>query len=139
MKKVLLSMFVLSGMMTLWAADMSAEQLFDAKCGVCHSKTRPTDISKVIAPALMGVMRHVKMSYPNKDQALAFMRDYVMNPSKEKAICMPQKIQRFGLMPSQKGNVTKEELEKITEWMYDNFPPVGFRGHGRGMMRGNRI
>ncbi len=49
---------------------------------------------------------------------------------------MPQKIQRFGLMPSQKGNVTKEELEKITEWMYENFPPAGFKGRGRGMMRG---
>jgi cytochrome c len=139
MKKVILSLLVLPATMTIWAADMNAEQLFDAKCGICHTKSRPADMSKVVAPALMGVMRHVKMRYPNKQQALAFMRDYVMNPSKEKAVCMAQKIQRFGLMPSQKGNVTKEELEKITEWMYDNFPPAGFKGHGRGMMRGGRM
>ncbi len=134
-KKTAISLLVIVSAMNVWAAD-SAEQLFDAKCGMCHLKSKPTDKNSLVAPPLMGVMRHVKMTYPNKTEALAFMRDYVMNPTKEKAVCMPQKIQRFGLMPSQKGNVTPEELEKITEWMYDNFPPAGFRGHGRGMMRG---
>jgi len=114
-------------------SNNSAKALFDTKCKMCHSTTQPTDMSKVIAPMVFGVMRHVKMSYPKKDDAVKFMVDYVLNPSKEKAICMPQKIARFGLMPSQKGNVTKEELEKITSWMFDNFPPANFRGHGRGM------
>ena len=98
-------------------ATETAEALFDAKCAVCHMKTRPTDMSNMVAPALMGVMRHVKMSYPNRDEAVEFMVDYVLEPTKEKAICMPQKIQRFGLMPSQKGNVSKLELIKITSWM----------------------
>jgi cytochrome c len=114
-----------------------AEVLFDAKCSMCHSKTRPTDMSKVVAPALMGVMRHVKMTYPNKDEAVKFMVDYILEPSKDKAICMPNKIERFGLMPSQKGNVSKDELQKITSWMYNNFPPANFRGMGRGMGHGN--
>ena len=35
----------------------------------------------------------------------------------------------FGLMPSQKGNVTKEELTTIAGWIYDNF---GNQGQGRG-------
>jgi len=135
MKKIAISLLVVASTMSLWAAD-SAEQLFDVKCGMCHLKTQPTDMKSLVAPPLMGVMRHVKMTYPNKAEALAFMRDYVLNPTKEKAVCMPQKIQRFGLMPSQKGNVTPQELEKITEWMYDNFPPAGFKGHGRGMGRG---
>jgi len=119
-------------------AAQSAETLFDAKCAVCHSKTKPADMSKVIAPAVMGVMRHMKMTYPDKEAAVKFMVDYVLEPSKDKAVCMPQKIQRFGLMPSQKGNVTKEELTRITSWMYDNFPPAGFRGRGqgKGMMKG---
>jgi len=119
------------------AAD-TAETLFDAKCAVCHSKTKPADMNKIVAPAIMGVMRHVKMTYPKKEDAVKFMVDYVLEPSKEKAICMPQKIERFGLMPSQKDNVIKEELEKITGWMYDTFPPAGFRGmgQGKGMMQG---
>ena len=118
------------------ATAQDAETLFDNKCGVCHVKTKPADKSSLMAPALMGVMRHVKMKYPTKEEAVPFMVDYILQPSKAKAVCMPQKIQRFGLMPSQKGNVTKAELKTISEWMYDNFPPAGFRGrqgHGMGM------
>ncbi len=119
-------------------ATETAEGLYDTKCAMCHSKTRPADMNKVIAPAIMGVMRHVKMTYPKKEDAVKFIVDYVFEPSKDKAICKPQKIERFGLMPSQKDNVTKEELEKITGWMYDHFPPTGFRGMGQGkrMMNG---
>jgi len=123
--------------LTSWVqANETAEGLFDAKCAMCHTKTRPTDMSKVLAPALMGVMRHIKMSYPNKDEAVKFMVDYVLDPQKKKAICMPQKIERFGLMPSQKGNVTEAELTKITSWMFDNFPPADFRGMGQRRGRG---
>jgi hypothetical protein len=119
-------------------ATDTVETLFDAKCAVCHSKTKPTDMNKVVAPAIMGVMRHIKMTYPKKEDAVKFMVDYVLEPSRDKAICMPQKIERFGLMPSQKGNITKEELTQISHWLYDNYPPEGFRGmgHGKGMMKG---
>jgi cytochrome c len=126
-----LSTLVLSS--SLFAAD--AEKLFDTKCSMCHVKTPPQDMSTLVAPPLMGVMRHVKMSYDTKESAEAFMIDYVLAPSKDKAVCMPQKMARFGLMPSQKGNVTKEELKVITGWMYDNFPPANFQG--RGLMRGS--
>ncbi len=123
---------------SLGSASESVEALFDAKCAVCHSKARPTDMSKVTAPALMGIMRHIKMEYPQKDEAVKFMVDYVLDPKQEKAICMPEKIQRFGLMPSQKGSVSPEELEKIANWMFDNYPPADFQGmrRGRGMGRG---
>ena len=87
------------------------------------------DMTKLIAPPIMGVMRHVKMTYPDKEVAVKFMAEYVLEPSKNKAVCMPQKIQRFGLMPSQKGNVTKEELEKINSWLFDNFPSVMFKAN----------
>jgi cytochrome c len=117
-------------------ASQTPQELFDAKCLMCHKKSRPTDMSNVIAPAIMGVMRHVKMQYSSKDEAISFISDYVLNPQKSKAICKPQKIKRFGLMPSQKGNVTKEEAKLIASWLYDNFPPKGFKGMGqqkRGM------
>ena len=122
-------------------ADNDAKGLFEAKCKMCHIDTRPTNRADLVAPPAMGVMRHVKMRYPKKEDAVGFMVDYVLNPTKEKSVCMPQKIARFGLMPSQKSNVTEEELKKISEWMFDNFPPAGFmggmgRGAGMGMMRG---
>ena len=118
---------------SLFASDVkSGEALFKEKCAVCHLTQPPEDMSTLVAPPLFGVMRHVKMKYENKEEALAFMRDYVMNPDAKKAVCMPMKLKRFGVMPSQKGNVTPEELAEITEWMYDNFPPKNFQG---GMMR----
>ena len=115
--------------------ESKGKALFEQKCVACHTLSRPTDMSKVTAPALNGVMRHLKMTYNEKSKAVAFIKDYVINPSESKAICMPQKIKRFGLMPSQKGAVTPEELEVIATWMFDNYPEKGFvgMGHGRGM------
>jgi len=111
------------------------EELFEKKCASCHTLGMPKDMTKMVAPALNGVMRHLKMNYQDKDKAVAFIVDYAQNPDRAKAICMPQKIKRFGLMPSQKGNVTEEELKVIAEWMFENYPQKGFRGmHQRGMM-----
>ena len=123
----------IAGLSTGVFASSGAENLFDSKCAMCHIKTMPQDRSKMVAPPLMGVMRHVKMAYPNKKDAVAFIADYVQNPTKAKAVCMPQKIARFGLMPSQKGNISDEELKVVASWMYDNYPPANFQG--RGMMQ----
>lgn len=136
LKFTLLALGTIVSLTSSLQAAENAEKLFDSKCAMCHTKTRPTDMTKVVAPALMGVMRHMKMEYPNKDKAVKFMVDYVLEPSKGKAICMPQKIERFGLMPSQKGNVTEAQLIKITGWMFDNFPPADFRGMGQGNRQG---
>ena len=113
-------------------AKTSGETLFEAKCASCHVKTRPSDISTLAAPPMMGVMRHVKMTYGTKEEAVKFISEYTLNPQESKAVCMPEKLKRFGLMPSQKGNVTKEELATIAAWAYDNF---GNQGQGRGRGR----
>ncbi|MEN8146360.1 MAG: hypothetical protein ABFR02_01930 [Campylobacterota bacterium] len=118
-----LSLIALSSY-TLQAAP-SAETLFDSKCASCHIKVRPDDKSTLVAPPAMGVMRHVKMQYSTKESAVAFMTSYVMDPQKAKAVCRAQSIERFGLMPSQKGNVSEAELKLISEWMYDNYPRGG--------------
>ncbi|NPA59637.1 MAG: cytochrome c [Epsilonproteobacteria bacterium] len=120
-KTVLVTILFALGSNLLASAD-SAESIFDAKCSACHLKQKPLDKSKVVAPALMGVMRHLKQTYPDRSKAIEFIKDYVMNPDRSKSICMPQKIKRFGLMPPQKGNISKEELEKVAAWMFDNFP-----------------
>jgi len=127
--RILLTLSTILALSSTIQASDEAKELFIAKCSACHSTTRPTDMKNVVAPALMGVMRHLKMEYPNKSEAVAFIKDYVLNPSLKKAICMPRKIDRFGLMPSQKGNVSEKELEIIGAWMFDNFPPKDFQGN----------
>jgi cytochrome c len=119
---------------TLYAQDGAS--LFSAKCAACHQTSRPNDMSTLVAPPVMGVMRHVKMRYTTKEEAVKFISEYALNPQVAKSVCMPQKIKRFGLMPSQKGNVSKEELQTIAAWMYDNYPPKGFQGMGRGQGKG---
>ena len=122
-------------------ADEGAS-LFQSKCIACHQTTRPGDMSTLVAPPVMGVMRHVKMTYRTKEDAVKFITEYALNPQASKAVCMAEKIKRFGLMPSQKGNVTKEELQTIASWMYDTFPQSGFmrmgkhkgQGHQKGCM-----
>jgi cytochrome c len=109
-------------------ASDEGKELFLQKCNMCHKTSRPSDMSKLIAPPIMGVMRHVKMNYPTKEEAIAFITDYVLNPQRDKAVCMTDKIKKFGLMPSQKGLVTKEQIRKIASYLYDNYPPKGFRG-----------
>ena len=115
-------------------AETSGADLFKAKCAACHVSTRPADISTLVAPPAMGVMRHVKMTYGTKDAAVKFITEYALNPDESKAVCMADKIKRFGLMPSQKGNVTESELQTIASWMYDNF---GGQGQGQGHCKGN--
>ena len=88
----------------------------------------PADTSTLIAPVIMGVMRHVKIYYPNREDAVVFIADHVLNPQRSKAVCMAQNIDKFGLMLSQKGAITKDEAKLIATWLFDNYPPKGFRG-----------
>ena len=125
MKIITAAAAVLLSYTALWA--QSGEALFDEKCSVCHIKTRPTPEmrSSFVAPPIMGVMMHVKEAFPgNRDGAIAFIKDYVVNPSAEKALC--PSIRRFGMMPSQKDMVTDAELAAIAEYIYDNYPPKSF-------------
>ena len=116
-------------------ASNGAENLFDSKCAMCHSKTMPQDKSKLVAPPFMGVMRHIKMQYPKKKDAVAFIVDYAQNPSRAKALCKEQKIAKFGLMPSQKGNITLQELQTVASWAFDHYSAANFRGHNTMMLK----
>ncbi|MBN2816321.1 MAG: cytochrome c [Campylobacterales bacterium] len=114
----------------------STQELFDEKCGVCHTTVKPTPEarSSFVAPPAMGVMFHVKEAFgDNKEMAIAFIKDYVLNPSADKAKCLPKSIKRFGLMPSQQGVITEEELDKVAKYMYENFPQKEFEPKHEGI------
>ncbi len=132
LKTILLTVGVVSTLTSSIQATEIGEVLFDAKCASCHIKTRPSDFSTLVAPPIMGVMRHVKMQYKTREDAVKFIAEYTLNPQRDKAVCMPQKIKRFGLMPSQKENVSMAELVTIGGWMYDNFPSANLQGNQQG-------
>lgn len=112
------------------SAQSSGDGLFKAKCSMCHIPSKPDDISKLVAPPAMGIAMHVKMAHPDREGFKAFIKDYALNPSAQKALCEKNTIARFNLMPSQKGNVTLEELDKIADYLYDNFAKGKMQGMG---------
>ncbi len=141
---VLLSALLALGTLAVQAGEMSGEELFKNKCGSCHMTTRPADMSTLVAPPIPGVALHVKNAFPKKQDAVAFIESYALHPSRDRSLCMPAKIKRFGLMPSQQGNVTPEELKKIAEYIVDNYPNADFvrmhqRLEGREMQAGRPI
>lgn len=129
---------ITSGLTTISATELSGEQLLTTNCITCHATQHAADESTMIAPPIMGVIRHVKEKYPNKEDAVAFMVDYFQNPTKDKAACEPKSIERFGLMPSLKGAVSPEDLEKIASYAYDTYPNGNGKGKGRGKGKGKK-
>ncbi len=125
-----------AGFSTLSAAQMSGEQLFQANCTACHVTVHPEDESKLLAPPIMGAVKHVKEKFGSKEEAVKFMVDYIQNPSKEKAACESGSIEKFGVMPSLKGAVSPEDLEKIASYVYDTYPNGGGKGQGKRQGKG---
>ncbi len=114
MKKIILT---LSLTLTALFAS-SGEELFMNKCAVCHVMERPADKSQMIAPPAKGIMFHMGEDIGNDEDILAHIKSFTMNPTKDKAIC--RSVRRFGLMPSQKDNITGEELDIVAKWMIAN-------------------
>ena len=142
-KMVMVLAIVGSGVSILSAGEMDGKQLFTNKCAVCHNLSQPADESKVVAPPARGVMFHMTEALGSQEKVKAHIKDFVLEPSKEKAIC--KSVRRFGVMPSQKGVVSKEELSVIADWMVEHLA-MGksehqkmerkHQGHGKGMHRG---
>jgi cytochrome c len=107
----------------LMAQEQDIPQLIEKKCGACHIVTNPTieNVKHMKAPPMWGVARNLIRHFKNEKAFVDFVVDYVMNPSKEKIVLDKAAMERFGLMPSLKGSVTKEELEAIAKYMYNNY------------------
>ena len=111
--------------------NTEGEFLFKKKCSACHITTRPEDMSKLLAPPIMGVMKHIKggvegdTDNEKRENAINFIVDYARNPAVKKSMLEPMAIDRVGLMPSQKLSVTRKELILIANYLYDNFSSKG--------------
>jgi uncharacterized low-complexity protein len=127
MKKLLLLLTFIS---TLYATN--GEKIFDAKCASCHLKVLPEGMeeskrgteefakaaSKLVAPPLEKIVMRLDDVLISKLNFIAFVEDYIANPSKEKAKCRPHAIQKFGLMPAIGKSMSKEERKAVAEYMY---------------------
>jgi len=124
-KIILTTLLALSPLLS--ANEINATKLFETNCAACHI----TDLSKMsnksvfIAPPADEIMTHAKEEFgTDKAKAVKFMADYVRNPDPMKSFCAS--IEVFGVMPTQKDAVTKEEAEAIVSMMYDTYPRKAF-------------
>ena len=105
-----------------------AEELIEAKCAKCHNLDMPPkSYENEIAPSMMAVTFHLKDFIKSNDpssheqKVVDFIKDYVINPSRDKSFCDKESLDSYGVMPSQKGNVTEDELEAIAHYMYATY------------------
>ena len=130
-----IKLFLLFGILFFTACSDSkpiqnydAKQLLEQKCSSCHDLHMPPVLSDdELAPPMMAVTFHVRdfVSPTNEAQrtstAISYVQDYVINPSLEKSFCDKQSLKRYGLMPSQAGNVDEAQLKAIAEYMFQTY------------------
>lgn len=107
---------------------LDGKKLLEKKCSTCHNlDLPPKTFADEKAPPMMAVAFHIKDfikagSESDKiPKAIDFVKDYVINPSVSKSFCDKKSLESYGLMPSQKGKVTQDELEAIAKYMFEYF------------------
>nr|WP_321265973.1 c-type cytochrome [uncultured Sulfurimonas sp.] len=119
MRNLLALPLIISLSLMLQASDI--ESLAENKCGTCHliGKITKEKLNNMSAPPSWALAKKVKLAYPNRLDGIDFIINYTLNPSEDKMLFPKKAIERFGLMPSQRGNVTDDELRAIAEFILD--------------------
>jgi cytochrome c553 len=130
MKYLILSTLVVS---SLLAVD--GEKVYEKVCSSCHvkmisKKETLKKLGKLKAPPMVEVSNQLKNNIKIVDDiddmihrgvVVAFIKDYVINPDIESSMCHAMALEKFGVMPSQKGKLTDEELDAVAKWVYDYY------------------
>ncbi len=130
MKYLILSTLVVS---SLLAVD--GEKVYEKACASCHVKmiTKEETLKKIgtlKAPPMIEVSNQLKGNIKIVDDiddmihrgvVVAFIKDYVINPDIESSMCHAMALEKFGVMPSQKGKLSDEELDAVAKWVYDYY------------------
>jgi len=123
-----LSLLFLFGCNSKPAQNLDGKKLMEQKCSNCHNlDLPPKTFENEKAPPMMAIAFHLKAFVPAKSasdkvpNAINFVKDYVIDPSASKSYCDKESLKSYGIMPSQKGKVTQEELQAIGEYLFNHF------------------
>lgn len=108
--------------------QLDGKKLLEQKCSQCHNlELPPKSFADEKAPAMMAVAFHVHDFIPAANssdklpKSIAFVKDYVINPNASKSFCDKKSLQDYGVMPSQKGKVTQNELQAIAQYIFSHY------------------
>jgi len=125
---IIVSLLILTGCDTKQKPKLDGKKLIEQKCSQCHNlDLPPKTFADEKAPPMMAVTFHIRdfIEAPNESEkipkAIAFIKDYVIHPSASKSFCDKKSLESYGVMPSQKGKVTQDELEAIATYMFEHF------------------
>lgn len=119
MKLLLVTSLLFTCFSTIIFAEDQGRLLFEKKCMSCHLLYKPKDTSKLKSPPLDVMVPQMREFIEDNKSVETHINDFVLDPTERKAICPAVDI--FGLMPSLKGELTKEELAMIARWMVKHF------------------
>jgi hypothetical protein len=128
---------LLMAAVSLMAAEqkVDGEKVFEKVCASCHIKMITKEETKKIfksvkAPPMVEVSSQLKNNIKIVDDidddihravVIAFIKDYVIYPHMDKAMCDAMALEKFDLMPSLKGTMSEEELNAVAAWVYDYY------------------
>ena len=108
--RVILVTFIFS-LFYLLQADNISSLLFNGNCITCHKEAKT-----VSAPSVVEFKKRYKSAFPNKDDFVKYMSEWVQNPNKTTSL-MHDSIKKHGLMPNLCYDI--ETLRDITSYIYD--------------------
>jgi len=138
--------FLLTPILTLTLLSVAqalptGEELTKTKCAMCHTLNIPTpqEMQTLKAPPFNAVLFHAKDALKEEKAVKKHIVEFTINPVVSKSVCESNKVAKYGLMPSQKGSVSKEELAKIADYLYDTYPSKKFVTFIKEMMRDGKM
>ncbi|MDP2076813.1 MAG: hypothetical protein B7Y17_05375 [Sulfuricurvum sp. 24-42-5] len=109
-------------------------QVYKNNCMKCHvemmTKTEALkSFHSLKAPPMVEVANKLKNNIQIVDEdtdvkrrvVIAFIKDYIDNPSVQYSMCEPMAIEKFGIMPSLKGKLNEAQKQAVSEWIYDHY------------------
>ena len=125
-----------------WVALWGTEgyEVYKRHCMQCHLEmmdkaTTKQRFKSLKAPPMVEVSNRLRENIVVADGdddvhrhlVTLFIVDYIDNPRLLKSMCHPMALERFGVMPSLKGQLTSEEKQAVADWVYDRYAKVPFR------------
>ena len=136
MKRILLLSLVLSSY--LFAVD--GYEVYKNNCAKCHVEImKKSEVLKKFktlkAPPMVEVSNRLKENIIIKDDDddihrylfILFVKDYIINPDLQNSMCHAGAIERFKVMPTQKGKLNAKEAGAVAEWLYDRYEDIEFK------------
>jgi cytochrome c len=123
-----------------FALGADGYEVYKKNCMSCHiemiSVKKTKQMFKTLkAPPMVEVSNQIKSNIIVKDEdedihrhlVTLFIRDYIEHPSLEYSMCQAMALEHFGVMPSQKGKLSSEEIAAVAEWIYDRYEDIEFK------------